>query len=118
VIAGLLTVLLCTAMGCGTMANLEQANRKDSDAPFGRMYGGVQHDMAWARKCFESTSGTDGKEPSLLDQAKGTYYLGVDLPCSLVGDTLTLPFTFLVAMADEQDSLQMTGGRSGGLADR
>ena len=45
------------------------------------------------------------------DQFKGSYFMCVDLPCSFVADTLTLPLTFLIAVGEEEDSLQMGSDR-------
>ena len=107
--------LLASLAGCGTMANFDQPDAKDPDAPRPcRVFGGVARDSAWARKCFETPAGAGKKEPSLSDQIKGSYWLCVDWPCSLVADTITLPLTLLNAVAEEEDSLQMSPGRKTG----
>ena len=119
--ASLMVWLLGSLAGCGTMANLSLPDPKDTDAPRpGRLFGGVQRDAAWARQYFQPPASADKKEPSLSDQIKGSYFLCVDMPCSFVADTITLPITLLVAVAEEEDSLQMGSDRKsrrgGGLS--
>jgi uncharacterized protein YceK len=105
----LLAALVCTLAGCGTMANLKPAKSSDEDAPKPqRVFGGVEHDVAWSKKCFGPPDEKDGKEPGLGDQLKGTCYMFVDLPLSFVGDVVTLPFTLLVALGEEEDSLKLS----------
>jgi uncharacterized protein YceK len=104
--AALMLGFLGSLPGCGTMANLGPPDPKDADAPRpGRIFGGVERDAAWARKHFETPTSATNQEPSLSDQLKGSYFLCVDMPCSFVADTLTLPLTFLIAIGEEEDSL-------------
>lgn len=66
--------------GCGTMSNLTD------QAPAVRAYGGVQRDWMVLKMAQEDDSGILwGAIPSLA----------IDLPLSVVGDTLTLPYTLL-----------------------
>jgi uncharacterized protein YceK len=105
-------LLLGSLPGCGTMANLSRPDPNDADAPRpGRVFGGVERDAAWARKHFETPASADKQEPGLSDRIKGSYFLCVDLPCSFVADTITLPLTFLIAVGEEEDSL-MSAGRN------
>jgi uncharacterized protein YceK len=110
--AAMMGWLSASLAGCGTLANLGQPDPQDKDAPRpGRIFGGVQRDTAWSRKYFQTPANADTKDPSLTDQIKGSYFLCVDLPCSFVADTLTLPLTLLIAVAEEEDSLMMSSDR-------
>jgi uncharacterized protein YceK len=101
------------------MANMQRADKNDNDAPApGRIFGGVGRDMAWAKQCYETPSSPDNDKPTLANQIKGAYYSCVDLPFSFIGDTLTLPITLLVAVGEEEDSLQVSGDRGGVLPGR
>ncbi len=81
------------AAGCGTVASL--AAPDDS----GRVYGGVRRDIHWATKVFDgpadpngplTNSGGDGKAGALF---AAVFIVGpvLDVPFSLLGDTITLP---------------------------
>ncbi|MBN9521340.1 YceK/YidQ family lipoprotein [bacterium] len=81
------------AAGCGTVASLAQPD--DS----GRVYGGVRRDLDWAMKVIDGpadsngplmNSGGDGRAGALF---AAVLILGpvLDVPLSLVGDTVTLP---------------------------
>ncbi len=66
--------------GCGTLSNVTD------QAPAVRAYGGVQRDWEVLKMAQEDDSGIMWAfVPSLV----------VDLPLSVVGDTLTLPYTAL-----------------------
>ncbi len=113
-VASIVLPAMFAIAGCGTLTNMERADHTKPDAPKpGRVYGGVERDVAWSQQCFDKSSAKDGKSNGFVEDVKGTYYLAVDLPFSFVGDTLTLPITLLVALGEEEDSLQMNGHRSG-----
>src|SRR5262249_26319249 len=116
--AALMSWLLGSLAGCGTMANLSPPDPKDADAPRpGRIFGGVERDATWARKHFETPASADNQEASLTDRIKRSYWLCVDLPCSFVADTITLPLTFLIAVGEEEDTLMSSGRKSVASAD-
>lgn len=98
-----LAVWITSALsGCGTVMNV--SDRDDvslmRDGPT-KVYGGVSWDAASG--CEYLVEVVKPKE-SLLDRlqslACGTYLLAIDLPLSVLGDTLTLPFTIPAANTD------------------
>lgn len=82
------------AAGCGTVASLAQPD------DCGRVYGGVRRDVAWATNVFDgpadpngplaNTGGGDGTAGAIF---AAVFIVGplIDLPLSLLGDTLTFP---------------------------
>jgi uncharacterized protein YceK len=116
-LAALVMLLLaCFLAGCGTITNLQCADTHDKESPRpGRVFGGVSRDVAWAKRCFDGNPSPDSSGASFKDQVKGAYYLTIDLPFSFIGDTLTLPITCMIALGEEEDSLQLTGDPRGGL---
>jgi uncharacterized protein YceK len=84
-------VALFTA-GCGTVANMNGSgdlmiNPMTFQEP--KPFGGVVIDAHWASERVRSALSPDGDLP--VDLALAGYVGVVDLPLSLVGDTLTLP---------------------------
>ena len=84
---------VCLAAGCGTVASLAQPD------DCGRVYGGVRRDVAWATNVFDgpanpngplNNSGGDGTAGAIF---AAVFILGplIDLPFSILGDTLTFP---------------------------
>jgi uncharacterized protein YceK len=71
-----LLLFALSACGCGTIANL-----KTGEPDF---YGGVQNDIQWLA--------TPSRQPEGIGFANlGFLTLFVDLPLSIIGDTLTMP---------------------------
>lgn len=71
-----LVLLAVLTSGCGTIANL---NTGEPD-----FYGGVQKDIQWLA--------TPSRQPEGIGLANlGFLTLFVDLPLSIIGDTLTMP---------------------------
>ncbi len=82
-----LSVLLC---GCGTVANMTLETPYLDGTGYvpapQQVFGGVEFDAYLGRESFE-----EGSYPL------AAYWLGVDLPMSLIGDTLTLPLTIFTS---------------------
>jgi uncharacterized protein YceK len=93
--------VVCALGGCGTLVNL--ANEGDpapemKDLPTG-LYGGVRADAQLGKSYFRETF--SGKYPgwaSIYGFSVGSYLLGVDMPLSMVGDTVTLPWSVVVEL--------------------
>lgn len=91
-IAGL---FLC---GCGTVANLQTGARQGWKNAY--IYGGVRRDIQ-SEKVWIAHSWTWGKNLDVIQDigsAVGVLLVGIDVPISAVGDTLTLPLTVPVAI--------------------
>ncbi len=106
----LATVVLCALGGCGTSLNL------DGDS---RVYGGVAQDLQEARERMAAATsptwpGTPGAYPG-WNAAVGALALA-DLPLSLIGDTLTLPFTIPTALEEKRDHSSAAAPADGGGA--
>lgn len=89
----LLLCLLLPAVGCGTMSNMK-GSPYAGVAPSGaapELYGGVGNDLRWVVEEVEKTASIDELPLAPLRIALAGYFGLVDLPLSLVGDTLTLP---------------------------
>lgn len=82
----LVAMLLSTSSGCGTVANLKgEEPWLLGPAPQRQMtpFGGVDNDLRWMAR---------GIEPDVIEP--GPIVAGaIDLPLSLAGDLLTLPWT-------------------------
>jgi uncharacterized protein YceK len=103
---GLAALLACAPGGCGTVQNLSRPE-KTAEMPAARpapneVYGGVGLDArvgaSWLAAPFVQEYGVEvGACERLFDatckMGIGSYVLGVDLPLSVVGDTLSLPIT-------------------------
>jgi uncharacterized protein YceK len=81
----LLAALACA--GCGTTVNL--ATREN------RVYGGVRNDIDAIEGLFEGAPAADTHldAASMLVVVAVAFLPALDLPLSLVADTLTLPIT-------------------------
>jgi uncharacterized protein YceK len=75
--------MLCALSGCGTMENLSGS---------GGVYGGVRDDASIIAGCL--TPGDKETGNAAADLVVATLLL-VDLPLSLIGDTVTLPLSLL-----------------------
>jgi uncharacterized protein YceK len=94
--------------GCGTSLNL------DGDS---RIYGGVVKDFQVAKERLaqaadSSGPGTPGSSPG-WNLAVSALALA-DLPLSLLGDTLTLPFTIPTALEERGEQDHANDSRSSG----
>jgi len=80
-------IAVCLSAGCGSVCNHVHFNNPSSE----RVYGGVRLDAETARECGGSLVRGEVKTPKELAAATffGTMCL-VDLPFSLVADTLWL----------------------------
>src|SRR5260370_727692 len=96
----LLMVALSAATGCGTMMNLDTSSAAFGMIPTQRVYGGIQSDVELADRNFQMAS--EGGGEGVARGVVGAYLLLVDLPLSLVGDTLTLPVTIPAAARHEE----------------
>jgi uncharacterized protein YceK len=74
--------------GCGTAMNFWLTPREGGCRP----YGGVRVDAEVARDCAADAAKAETTGERIIWYSKAAY-LVADLPVSLVGDTLTLPFT-------------------------
>lgn len=91
----------CAVGGCGTLMNL--SNESDPSPAMKKLplgvYGGVQADAqigkGYLKECF---SGRYPAWANLYGFSVGSYLLSVDLPLSLVGDTLTLPWSVVAEL--------------------
>jgi uncharacterized protein YceK len=89
------SLFLC---GCGTVANLETGARQGWKNAY--IYGGVRRDIQ-SEKDWIAHSWTWGKNLDVIQDigsAVGVVLVGIDVPISAVGDTLTLPLTVPVAI--------------------
>jgi uncharacterized protein YceK len=93
--------LTCAAAGCGTVLNNWWFTPDEGGE---RIYGGVAVDAEMGSQCFREAFLPDDQlgaprvhsRPVAL--AYGVYLLGLDLPLSVFGDTLTLPRNFSASM--------------------
>lgn len=86
-LAGLGFVLALVASGCGTASNLNPPTQSSGEERprQTRVYGGVR--QSWA-----DLKGLDFSDVACINLYFLPFYLA-DLPLSLIGDTLTLPYT-------------------------
>ena len=102
-ITALLAVCALVVSGCGTVANL-QTGKPD-------LYGGVQKDVEFLE--------TPRPQPQGIGISNlGALVLFVDLPLSVVADTLTIPLAIYEWHRDEghSDPADPVGGRGEGAA--
>jgi uncharacterized protein YceK len=90
--------------GCGTLANLPNETLVGvvDFMPHEQIYGGVQRDAEVAQERLKnvvSPKGDNGRVESLV--AAG-YLAMIDLPLSVIGDTLTLPITIPATMKEKE----------------
>jgi uncharacterized protein YceK len=107
--ACLAAIVLGALSGCGTSLNL------DGDS---RVYGGVAQDLQTVGERMVQASnpswpGTPGSSTG-WNVTVGALALA-DVPLSLIGDTLTLPFTIPTALEEKHD--QSTAAQENGGGD-
>lgn len=88
-------LLLC---GCGTVANLSIGARQGWKNAY--IYGGVRRDIK-SESDWIDHSWTSGKNLDVIQDigsVVGVALVGIDIPLSAIGDTLTLPITIPVAI--------------------
>src|SRR5262249_16167514 len=86
----------CVVPGCGTVQYLSDSATESEGA---RPYGGVRYGVEGSTSLLMDTTGGHGGLPGfLVGKFLGTYWLLVDLPLSVVGDTLTLPVVWAKSM--------------------
>jgi uncharacterized protein YceK len=86
--------MLCALSGCGTMENLSGS---------GGVYGGVRDDASLMTKCLTPEENPNSNRAADLALAA---ILLMDLPLSLVGDTVTLPLSLLFGGDDGKGNSQ------------
>ncbi|HEY7312286.1 MAG TPA: YceK/YidQ family lipoprotein [Gemmataceae bacterium] len=94
--AWLAAVLACALGGCGTIGNLTDPSRT-------KPFGGVMRDgeaSSWLMNEFSEASKKPTVEKAGLVLA--APIVTVDLPLSLVADTVTLPITIPIALMRQQ----------------
>jgi uncharacterized protein YceK len=121
---GLAGTLALALGGCGTANNLllpEGEAKAQGAGPPARVYGGVGLDArvgtSWLAAPFGGQPAPDvpAWEKALDGTCKvaiGAFVLGVDLPLSLVGDTVTLPLTVPATLQKQREQGADTKGRS------
>ena len=94
-------LLLC---GCGTVANLSTGARQGWQYVY--VYGGVRRDIRSADQWIDHswTSGKDLDVMSDIGTVVGVGLVGIDVPLSAIGDTLTLPITIPLALMNSPDN--------------
>jgi uncharacterized protein YceK len=101
--AGLLAALVLPILaGCGTVQNARAGDWIFSSGPK-EIYGGVKIDADNSVKCCKDCFAGDkpfleNGLPRLAALAGAAYLIVIDLPLSVVGDTLTLPQTIRATM--------------------
>lgn len=92
---GVAVLLLC---GCGTVANLETGARQGWKNAI--IYGGVRRDVQSAGNWIDHswTWGDNLDVVQDIGSVVGVGLVGIDIPLSAVGDTLTLPITVPIAL--------------------
>ena len=107
----LVAALLSAASGCGTLANLDsQPDKMAPGAPTVRVpmpFGGVTMDM-------KALTHNEPTMPASRVLMYRTIAL-VDLPISLVGDVVTLPWVALVSLRHQPEMGNQTGPMPLGL---
>ncbi|MCI0456174.1 MAG: YceK/YidQ family lipoprotein [Gemmataceae bacterium] len=96
----------CVVGGCGTVLNTVNL-APHGEAPQ-RVYGGVQFDAEEGVQAIKQAFESDDQLPDTerggrpIALATGAYYLLIDLPLCVVGDTLTLPWTVAAELGRER----------------
>lgn len=106
---GIAVLLLC---GCGTIANLQTGSRLGWKNAV--IYGGVRRDVQSAGKWIEH-SWTWGDKLEIFQDigtGVGVLLVGIDVPLSAVGDTLTLPVTVPIAVMNNPSILTSFSGNT------
>jgi uncharacterized protein YceK len=96
--AAALGVAVLFVCGCGTIANLETGPRQGWNNVL--IYGGVRRDVQSAGKWIDHswTWGDNLDVIQDLGTVVGVGLVGIDVPLSAIGDTLTLPVTVPLAL--------------------
>jgi uncharacterized protein YceK len=91
--AAALWIAVLFLCGCGTIANLETGARQGWKNV--AIYGGVRRDVQSAGKWIDHswTSGDNLDVFQDIGSVVGVVLVGIDVPLSAIGDTLTLPVT-------------------------
>ena len=92
----LFSLLLVIVSGCGTCANTLWLRPEEGGS---RIYGGVRLGVETAS---EAVSRPYDAEDDLVDRCQCIILPTLDMPFSLVGDTLTLPWTVSAWLAISQ----------------
>jgi uncharacterized protein YceK len=92
----LLAAVICS--GCGTIANLSIGARQGWKNA--QIYGGVRRDVKSAEEWFNDNWTPAGNADLQQDVGAvvGVGLVGLDVPLSAIGDTLTLPVTIPAAI--------------------
>jgi uncharacterized protein YceK len=88
-----IALTLCLLSGCGTVANIAELGDPAPDHPV--IYGGVRKDIAARGNALTGAMMArplDGGAQSAIFEAVALQFT-LDIPFSVVGDTLTLPVT-------------------------
>lgn len=97
--------------GCGTVANLTTGARQGWNNAY--IYGGVRRDIKSETDWIDH-SWTSGKKLDVIQNigsVVGVVLVGIDMPLSAIGDTLTLPATIPIAIWS--DSVNRANARRG-----
>jgi uncharacterized protein YceK len=92
--------------GCGTLLNMQdeppgmfwwdlgtEIKAPDQGTPTRRVYGGVAYDAFFGAGMLQASFRSGEEFAGSFGFAWGAYVLGIDLPLTVAGDTLTLPWT-------------------------
>lgn len=96
--AAALLIAVLFLCGCGTIANLQTGGRQGWKNAI--IYGGVRRDVESAGKWIDH-SWTSGENLDIFQDigtVVGVGLVGIDIPLSAIGDTLTLPVTVPIAL--------------------
>jgi uncharacterized protein YceK len=102
--------------GCGTMANITLSGSPSGGGSM-KMYGGVQRDLDIVHDCTTNPDHPKDNAEAICFAAAATV-AAVDLPFSVVADTLTLPITIPVALVTQGRTDKPQESASGPAPDR
>jgi uncharacterized protein YceK len=105
----LAVLFLC---GCGTVANLETGARQGWKNAI--IYGGVRRDVESAGQWIDH-SWTWGDNLDVIQDigtVVGVALVGIDIPLSAIGDTLTLPVTGSIALWNNSSNRTSSSGNT------
>jgi uncharacterized protein YceK len=97
-LAAALLFALLVSSGCGTIANLSIGSRQGWKNA--KIYGGVRRDIQSGEDWFNANWTPSGQTDVQQDigAVVGVGLVGLDVPLSAIGDTLTLPVTIPAAI--------------------
>jgi uncharacterized protein YceK len=100
--------------GCGTAANLSVGAREGWQ--YAPIYGGVRRDVQSAQDWVNHTwtSGDNLELQRNLGTVVGVGLVGIDVPLSAIGDTLTLPITIPASLLSKSRSGANGSGNNAG----